>query len=100
MVCFLQAFFIFITYSKNYTDLKDYLSKWNYKRLIQFGFGIFLIYYYLQDHNKFALAIAIIMLLQSLLNVGCFSTKGCNTPSDEIHTKKDFAKKIKEMEKD
>lgn len=80
--------------------MKDYLSKWNYKRLIQFGLGLFFLYYYVQDHSNFALALGIIMLLQALFNVGCFSTKGCHTSTNDVDDKEDFAKQIKEIDKE
>lgn len=76
--------------------LKDYVNKWSIKRLIQLGVGLFFVYYYTKDHSTFALIFGIVMLTQALLNVGCFSTKGCTNSIDEkeIH---DFAKEIKKI---
>jgi len=76
--------------------LKGYINKWTYKRILQAGLGVFLVYYYTQDHNKFALAFGIFMLVQAFFNIGCFSTKGCSTPIDETE-KQNFAKDIKEI---
>ncbi len=78
--------------------MKNYLKNWSYKRLIQLGIGIFLIYYYIQDSVLFALIFGILMLVQALLNIGCFSTKGCKTSFDE-EDKKEFAKDIKPIKK-
>ncbi|HIP48829.1 MAG TPA: hypothetical protein EYG92_07690 [Lutibacter sp.] len=78
--------------------MKGYINKWTYKRVIQAGLGVFLVYYYTQDHNKFALVFGIVMLVQAFLNIGCFSTKGCDNSVDEKEIQ-EFAKEIKEVEK-
>jgi len=38
-----------------------------------------------------------IMLFQSLLNVGCFSSKGCDTNNKDAYNVQPFAKKIKKV---
>ena len=76
--------------------MKNYITKWTYKRVLQAALGVFLVYYYTQDHNKFALAFGILMLIQALFNIGCFSTRGCSTPVEDDKIQ-DFAKDIKDL---
>ena len=52
---------------------------------------------YFEDGNKFSIVFGGIMLFQSLLNVGCFSSKGCNTNDQETYNIQPFAKKIKKV---
>jgi len=97
-LCQFHKIFIFTQSIVKTIYLENYFNKWNYKRILQASLGIFLIYYYTQDHNIFALAFGFIMLIQALFNVGCFSTKGCSTPNNEME-QEDFSKEIKEIEK-
>lgn len=77
--------------------MKDYINKWTYKRLIQFAVGIYFIWNYIEDGSNFSLAFAGIMLFQSILNVGCFSSKGCSTNEENLDDVQPFAKKIKQV---
>ena len=77
--------------------MKDYINKWTYKRLLQFGVGLYFVWNYLEDGSNFSLAFAGLMLFQSLLNVGCFSSKGCATNDNDRDSIQPFAKKIKNV---
>jgi hypothetical protein len=79
--------------------LKKYIYKWTYKRLIQLFVGLFLIYYSTQDSNLFAKIFGVIMTGQALLNIGCFSTRGCETPFEK-KKQEDFSKEIKKINKE
>ena len=59
--------------------MKEYLQKWNYKRVIQLLFGIYFLYGFYDDGSFLFLLFGLIMSAQAILNVGCFSTRGCNT---------------------
>ena len=76
--------------------MKEYLNKWTIKRLIQLVVGLFFIYYYTKDKSQVALVFGILMLAQAILNMGCFSTRGCDTNATEA-SKQDFARKIKKI---
>ena len=76
--------------------MKKYVTKWTYKRVLQASLGVFLVYYYTQDHTIFALVFGALMLIQAFFNIGCFSTRGCTTPVDE-EKKQEFAEKIKKI---
>ena len=77
--------------------MNDYINKWTYKRLIQFAIGLYFVWNYLEDGSNFSLAFAGIMLFQSILNVGCFSSKGCATDDSDHYATQPFAKKIKKV---
>ncbi len=78
------------------SKLKEYLNKWTIKRFLQLVVGIFFIYYYTKDNNQMALFFGILMLVQAILNMGCFSTRGCDTKTTEAN-KQDFSRKIKKI---
>lgn len=63
--------------------LKNYLRNWNYKRLIQLGFGLYFFWEYFQHPSIFSLIFGGIMGFQAIANVGCFSTRGCSTNFDK-----------------
>jgi len=68
--------------------LKTYLNNWTWKRLLQLAFGFFLFYKYQESGNIAALLFGGLMILQAVLNIGCFSSRGCsNTVSN--HPDKD-----------
>ena len=77
--------------------MKNYINKWTYKRLIQFAVGLYFVWNYVEDGSNFSLAFAGIMLFQSMLNVGCFSSKGCSTNEENLRDIQPFAKKIKQV---
>ena len=77
--------------------MKNYIAKWTYKRLLQFALGLYFIWNYIEDGNIFSIAFGGLMLFQSLWNVGCFSSKGCNTNNKGIYSEQTFAKKIKKI---
>ncbi len=69
-------------------EMKNYLVKWSYKRAIQLAVGFYFLYGFYDDGNFFFLLFGLMMSAQAILNVGCFSTKGCNaTTSTETFTK-------------
>lgn len=61
--------------------MKDYLSKWTIPRGIQLVVGLFFLWDYATDGGTLAMAFGTMMLAQAVLNIGCFSSKGCSTPS-------------------
>jgi len=65
--------------------------------LIQFAVGLYFIWNYIEDGSGFSMAFGGLMLFQSLLNVGCFSSKGCDTNSKDLSSVQPFAKKIKKV---
>ncbi len=60
--------------------MKEYFQLWTIKRFIQLLVGLYFIWEYFQDPSILALIFGGMMLFQSILNVGCFSSKGCSTP--------------------
>jgi len=77
--------------------LREYINKWTYKRVLQSLVGIYFIWNYFEDGNQFSLFFGGLMLVQALLNIGCFSTKGCSTPNEEPEKMQPFAKKIEKI---
>jgi hypothetical protein len=78
--------------------LKKYFNNWSYKRLIQLFFGIGLIIYALKTQQLFPKIFGVMMLVQAVINIGCFSTRGCSN----FENKKDrkyFVKNIKSIDK-
>lgn len=78
--------------------MNEYLKKWTYKRLIQLGVGIYFIWDFVETESKFALAFGAIMTIQAVFNIGCFSSKGCATPTDKNTEVHPVAKEIKKVE--
>jgi len=60
--------------------MKEYIEKWSWKRIIQVIVGIYFIWNYIEDGMLFSLIFGGMMAFQAILNVGCFSTKGCAVP--------------------
>ena len=77
--------------------MREYINKWTYKRVLQSLVGIYFIWNYFEDGSQFSLFFGGLMLVQALLNVGCFSTKGCSTPNEEPEKMQPFAKEIKKV---
>lgn len=73
--------------------MKEYLSQWSYKRIIQLGVGIYFFWEYQQDTSFFAMIFGIIMTFQAVANVGCFSTRGCN-PNIDSKASEEFNEEV------
>ena len=63
--------------------MKEYLSQWTYKRVLQLGVGIYFFWEYNNHPSTFAVVFGSIMTFQAIANVGCFSTRGCNPNIDQ-----------------
>ena len=59
--------------------------------------GIYFVWNYVEDGSKFSLFFGGLMLVQALLNVGCFSSKGCSTPEQGAEDPEPFAGDIKKV---
>ncbi|HHB78313.1 MAG TPA: hypothetical protein ENK85_03655 [Saprospiraceae bacterium] len=59
--------------------MKEYLSKWTWQRFIQLLVGLFFLWDYFSDGGRLVLAFGAVMFAQAVFNVGCFSSRGCNT---------------------
>ena len=59
--------------------MKDYLNKWTIPRAIQLAIGLFFLWDYFGDGSRLALAFSLVMLVQAVGNIGCFSSRGCST---------------------
>lgn len=77
--------------------MKEYISKWTYKRLIQCVIGLYFIWNFIEDDGKLSLAFGLLMLVQSVFNIGCFSSNGCSTTENHLDRAEPFAKKIKRI---
>jgi hypothetical protein len=62
--------------------MKAYFDKWTWKRLIQLAVGAFFLWKYQQGGDSLALMFGILMAVQAVLNIGCFSSRGCSTPTN------------------
>lgn len=62
-------------------NLKEYLSRWTWLRLIQLIVGIVFLGNYFDEGGFFNLFFGGMMFIQAALNMGCFSSKGCSTPN-------------------
>ena len=76
--------------------VKTYISKWSYHRLIQLAIGAYFIWNYSQSDDRLSLFFGGFMLFQAILNIGCFSSKGCSTTSTGEAAP--FAKDIKKLD--
>lgn len=61
--------------------IKTYLSLWTIKRFLQLLFGLYFFWEYAKHPNLLALVFGLLMTFQAIMNVGCFSSKGCSTPN-------------------
>lgn len=61
-------------------DIKEYASKWTFMRFVQLGIGIAFLVSYIQEGGALSLGFAGLMMVQAVLNIGCFSSQGCSTP--------------------
>jgi len=61
--------------------MKTYFAKWTWKRLIQLAVGIFFLWKYKEGGDTLALMFGTLMTVQAVLNIGCFSSRGCSTPT-------------------
>lgn len=60
--------------------MKDYFSKWTWARGMQLAVGVYFLRDYYIDGGQLILGFAVLMLAQAILNIGCFSSKGCSAP--------------------
>lgn len=60
--------------------LRTYFSLWTIKRFLQLLFGLYFFWEYYKHPSIFALFIGALMIFQAVMNVGCFSSKGCTVP--------------------
>jgi len=63
--------------------IKTYLSLWTIKRFLQLLFGLYFFWEYMQHASVFALLFGGMMTFQAVMNVGCFSSKGCTVPQNK-----------------
>lgn len=66
--------------------MKDYINKWTIQRFLQLLVGAYFIWNYIEDGMIFSLAFGALISFQAILNVGCFSSKGCSTPNNSSST--------------
>ncbi len=77
--------------------MKNYIDKWTYKRVLQLVVGVYFIWNFVEVGGKLSLVFGLLMSIQALLNIGCFSSKGCTTSNvkTEVHPVVKNIKKIK-----
>jgi len=78
--------------------MKNYIDKWTYKRVLQLLVGVYFIWNFIETEGKLSLVFGLVMCVQAILNIGCFSSKGCatsNTMKTEVHPVVKTIKKIK-----
>lgn len=61
--------------------LTNYIRKWTFARGLQLAVGKFFLGNYFEEGGFFNAALGGIMFVQAVLNIGCFSSKGCSTPT-------------------
>ena len=74
--------------------IKSYLSLWTIKRFLQLLFGLYFFWEYAKHPNLFALIFGLLMTFQAIMNIGCFSSKGCTTPRSNTNIKYDENQEI------
>ncbi len=66
--------------------MKSYISKWTIARGLQLVIGIAFLVDYFSGKSTFSMIFGGMMFFQAVLNVGCFSSKGCSTPAYDNST--------------
>ncbi len=69
--------------------MKPIFSNWSIPRILQLLVGGYLIWNYIEDKMIFSLIFGAVMLYQAIMNVGCFSTKGCAVNYDDTSKNND-----------
>ncbi len=59
--------------------MNDYIAKWTWQRFVQLAVGSYFLRDYFLDGGMLVLAFGGMMFAQAVLNIGCFSSKGCST---------------------
>ncbi|HBK71675.1 MAG TPA: hypothetical protein DDZ39_08500 [Flavobacteriaceae bacterium] len=77
--------------------MKTYFSRWTYQRLIQLGVGAYFIWNFIEADGKLSLAFGLLMSIQAVFNIGCFSTRGCSTSVADTDKPQPFTKDIKKI---
>lgn len=77
--------------------MKNYFNKWTWKRGLQLLVGCYFLWKYQQGSDSLSLFFGLFMAVQAVLNIGCFSSRGCNNTVSE-HP--DSNKPIDEIEVD
>ena len=70
--------------------MNEYISKWTLPRLIQLVIGFFFLQSFFEGGEMFGLLFGGFMLAQAVLNIGCFSSKGCSTSYTDKNTDMDL----------
>lgn len=60
--------------------MKNFLSNWNFMRVLRLALGIYIIVQGFVDNQWLFVALGGLFSLMPLLNIGCCSASGCNTP--------------------
>lgn len=67
--------------------LREYFGKWNASRLLRLVLGVIFALAYIFEGQAFYLLLAIFLLVQAVMNVGCgCATSNCETASSETKT--------------
>lgn len=59
--------------------MNEYFSKWTWKRAAQLVVGLYFMRDYYLEGGTLVLAFGGMMFAQAVLNIGCFSSRGCST---------------------
>ena len=59
--------------------MKNYLTTWNFMRVLRLALGIFVIAQGIQTKEWWLVAMGGLFSLMPLLNIGCCGVSGCNT---------------------
>jgi hypothetical protein len=74
------VFAFWYQYLKKNEIMDNYLKNWNFMRLLRLALGIIIMVQGALSKEWIFVAMGALLTLMPLLNMGCCSTSGCNTP--------------------
>jgi hypothetical protein len=67
--------------------MKEYLENWDLMRVLRLAIGIFIIVQSVVSKDWLFVGAGVLLSLMPIMNIGCCSASGCNTPVSKSNKK-------------
>jgi hypothetical protein len=67
--------------------MKEYLKNWDLMRVLRLAIGIFIIVQSVVSKDWLFVGAGVLLSLMPIMNIGCCSASGCNTPVSKSNKK-------------
>jgi hypothetical protein len=67
--------------------MKEYLKNWDLMRVLRLAIGIFIVVQSVVSKDWLFVGAGVLLSLMPIMNIGCCSASGCNTPVSKSNKK-------------